>query len=56
MRKNYKSPCILQRVTVRLEAAFLQGSVVTKDTTIETAGQTVEKRDFDTSGFNTTWE
>lgn len=56
MKRNYKKPVILQRVTVQLESGFLQGSVVTNKTKIETAGQTVEKHEFNNSGFNSVWE
>ena len=55
-KQKYKAPCILKRVTVQLEAGFLQGSVVTKNTEIETAGQKVQERDFQNSGFNSVWE
>ena len=57
MKKNYKSPCILKRVIVQLESGFLQGSVVTKNTKIRTAGQDVDSHTITSEqGFNTQWE
>lgn len=56
MNSFYKAPKILRKVTVELECPILAGSVVSKETTIETAGQQVEQRDFSTSGFNQVWE
>ena len=52
----YSSPCILQEVKMELESDILAGSVVSKSTKIETAGQQVETRDFSDVGFNSTWE
>lgn len=56
MKKNYKTPCILQRVTVYLERDFLEGSVVQKRLKVETAGHEVKDHDFSDSGFNTEWK
>jgi len=55
-KRIYKAPAILRSVMVQMETPILVGSVVTRETTIETAGQTVEKRDFSESGFNNVWE
>ncbi|MBR1872441.1 MAG: hypothetical protein IJ795_04465 [Bacteroidales bacterium] len=52
----YSPPAIIREVELCLEAGLLAGSVVTKETKIETAGQHVEKRDFNSEGFNSTWE
>ena len=56
MKRFYRTPAVLRQVAVELEQNLLAGSVVTKKTTIETAGQQVEKRNFEDSGFNSTWE
>ena len=55
-KKHYKAPYVLKEVTVHLESGFLQGSVITNETGIETSGQTVEKRDFEDSGFSHIWK
>ena len=55
-KKQYVSPAILREVPLQLENPLLAGSVVNQQTTIETAGQQVEQRDFSTSGFNQVWE
>lgn len=56
MKRFYRTPAVLRQVAVELEQNLLAGSVVTKKTTIETAGQKVENKDFSESGFNSTWE
>ena len=56
MKKIYKAPDVLRKVTVEMEGTILEGSVVTKDTTIETAGQKVDERNFTDSGFYQVWE
>lgn len=56
MKEKYVAPCIKRKVTLHLEDGILAGSVVNKKTTIETAGQKVETKDFSDTGFNSTWE
>ena len=56
MKLKYKAPVVLREVPVSLEEDMLVGSVVTKETTIETAGQQVETKSFNTEGFNQVWE
>lgn len=55
-KKHYKAPAVLRSASVEMESPILTGSVVTNNTTIETAGQKVETRDFSEAGFNSTWE
>lgn len=44
-------------VTIELESDILAASTANSpNTTIETAGQTVEERDMSASGFNHVWE
>lgn len=54
--KNYISPRVLNTGNVLLENNLLAGSVVTKDTKIETMGQEVKNYDFSGSSFNQVWE
>ncbi len=56
MKRRYESPLIIKTVQVLIQQNLLAGSVVTKDTKIETAGQQVETKSFDATGFNSTWE
>ena len=54
---KYIAPDILKQVSVCLEDGILAGSVVTKDTSIKTAGQQTETYDFsDSSSFTQEWE
>lgn len=53
---KYLAPKVKDSARMELEQGILTGSVVDPKTTIETAGQKVEERDFSQSGFNTTWE
>lgn len=55
---NYIAPDILKQVSVYLENGILAGSVVTKDSNIQTAGQQTETYDFSasSSSFNQVWE
>lgn len=55
-RESYSSPMIIREVKLELSACLLDGSVVTPNTTIRTAGQDVENHDFSTGGFNDTWQ
>ncbi|MBO4340652.1 MAG: hypothetical protein J5835_04405 [Bacteroidales bacterium] len=56
MKRIYSTPSIKKKLTLSLERGILAGSVVTKDTTIETAGHKVEERDFSAAEFNHTWQ
>ena len=56
MKKNYSAPVIRKTVPVIQGSAILAGSVVDKDTTVETAGQKVEERDMSGAAFNHDWE
>ena len=53
---NYIAPDILKQVSVYLENGILAGSVVTKDSNVQTAGQQTETYDFSASSFNQVWE
>ena len=55
MKKEYITPTIHRIETLRLETEMLAGSVVTEDTTVETAGQKVEERNMSGAEFNHTW-
>lgn len=56
-KMTYMAPVVRKRISVELETAILTGSVVNKDSKIQTAGQKVETYDFsDASTFNTVWE
>ena len=56
-KMTYMAPVVRKRISVELETAILTGSVVNKDSNIQTAGQKVETFDFsDASTFNTSWE
>lgn len=56
MKSNYKAPLVSKTVSVELEQNILAGSVITHNSVIESQGTQVEKRGFDESGFNHTWE
>ena len=56
MKQFYESPSVKKKLAIRLETSFLAGSVVSKDTAIETAGQQVEERSFALPDYNHTWE
>ena len=54
-KRNYLAPRVLQEVSVSVEKAFLEASLV--DTAVVTyVGQEVEEFDFDTDQFNHQWE
>lgn len=53
---NYIAPGIIKQVSVCLENGILAGSVVTKDSSIKTAGQQTETYDFSDPSFNQVWE
>ena len=56
-KTTYQAPTVMKTVTVWLETNLLQGSVVTNNTKVETAGQEVTHSDFsDATHFNTQWE
>ena len=55
-RIAYITPAVIKRVSVELESPVLAGSVVTKDSQIQTTGQEVETHDFSGSSFNQVWE
>lgn len=55
-KQLFEPPVILHEVRLEPSESLLAGSVVTKETKIETAGQQVETKSFDATGFNTTWE
>ena len=53
----YRTPGVLKTVTVLLEKDLLAGSVVNKNTKVQTKGQEVVSYDFsNASDFNQTWE
>ena len=54
-KEKYLSPVIKERVSLFLEGQILTGSVVNKDTSVQTKGQEVVQYDFSTSGFNSSW-
>lgn len=54
--KKYLAPRVLNTVDVLLEEDFLAGSVVTKDTKVQTKGQEVQSYDFSDTQFNQVWE
>ena len=54
--KVYKAPAVLRSATVEMENPILAGSVVTKDTKIEPAGQKVDDHSFADSSFESKWE
>ena len=56
MKNCYTPPLVKKKVSYEPEAVLLAASVVTKNSSIETAGQKVEERDFSDAGFNHTWE
>ena len=56
-KKMYRAPGVLKTVTVLLEKDLLAGSVVNKNTKVQTKGQEVVSYDFsDGTTFNQTWE
>jgi len=57
-RNKYIAPTVLRSVLIEMESEILSGggSVVTPNTKIDTAGQTVETKSFDADGFNSVWE
>ena len=57
MSVTYNRPKILQEVCVRVENAFLLGSVVDNLAPVESTGQEVKEYNFaDDTQFNHTWE
>jgi len=56
MKRKYSIPLVKKVRELRLENDLLAASVVTKETTIETAGHKVEEKIFSETGFNHTWE
>lgn len=54
--KRYESPAVTGECLARPQASLLAGSVVTKNTTIETAGQKTDDHSFGDSGFDSKWE
>ena len=56
--RPYSNPRILAATEVRLEQAFLDGSIVDALNAggIDTTPQAVESKDFDSGGFNFIWE
>ena len=56
MKTFYQAPAILRQATVQLGQSLLTGSVVTKDTKVETKGQELVTYDFSDTQFNQTWE
>ncbi|MBO4657575.1 MAG: hypothetical protein J5639_07370 [Bacteroidales bacterium] len=52
----YETPAVIREYKVELEGQLLAGSVVTKNTTIETAGQKVDDHSFGDTGFDSKWE
>lgn len=55
-KKYYVAPRVMKTASVFSEGSLLAGSVVTKDTKIETMGQEVKSYDFSGSSFNQIWE
>lgn len=55
-KKMYRAPGVLKTVTVLLEKDLLAGSVVNKNSAVQTKGQEVVPYDFQTSDFNQVWE
>ena len=54
--KLYESPAVLKECAMDQPIALLQGSVVTPDTKIRTAGQDLDSHSFEDPGFNNSWE
>ena len=55
-KKQYISPRVLNTENVQLEDNLLAGSVVNKNSAVQTKGQEVVPYDFQTSDFNQVWE
>ena len=57
MKKGtYSAPRVLKTATVQTEGCILAGSVVNKNSAVQTKGQEVITYDFQTSDFNQVWE
>ena len=54
--RMYRTPGVMKTVDVLLEIDLLAGSVVKKDTKVQTKGQEVASYDFSQSSFNHDWE
>ena len=55
-KRMYRTPGVMKTVDVQLEKDLLAGSVVKKDTKVQTKGQEVASYDFSQSSFNQDWE
>ena len=55
-KKKYISPRVLNTENVLLENNLLAGSVVNKNSAVQTKGQEVVSYDFQSSDFNQVWE
>lgn len=56
IKGTYSAPCILRAATVQMDRCILAGSVVDKNTAVQTKGQEVVTYDFSASSFNQVWE
>jgi len=56
MKLKYIAPAVKRSVEIEMEQAILDGSTVTPQSKIETAGQKVDTKDFSDTGFNSVWE
>ena len=54
--RKYSSPAVLKEVPICFETRLLAGSVVTKDTGVQTKGQEVVEYNFQSPDFNQVWE
>ena len=54
-KKFYQSPAILRQVSYAPTGSLLAGSIVDK-ATVTSQGQQVDTYEWDTEGFNHTWE
>lgn len=52
---KYESPKIIEETSVEIDEPFLKGSVVTKDSEVESVGQEVETHNVDKE-FSSKWE
>lgn len=55
IKQTYVTPCFFEGYELQTGSHILAGSVVTTDTTVETAGQGVEEHDFSGSEFEVEW-
>lgn len=52
---KYESPKIIEETTIEIYQQFLKGSVVTKDSEVESVGQEIETHDM-SGEFSSKWE